>query len=192
MKTLRQSVLNPSWNVDWCVSQETDMCSLTNTAILSNGHVAITTNNLEDKKKNSRANMKASLTKVTSLSRSGSVKNLIHKFSVSESSDQITPNVSPSQQQKDGTGNAKESEIPAVTVTPPSGKSKNVSNGPNVHSDSGQVSVCAVCSTRPDNLCSRRMQDLHYFTLWVTCLTYTLVVNVTCVWMHLHRLSPHH
>ncbi|XP_060791566.1 cingulin-like protein 1 isoform X2 [Neoarius graeffei] len=118
---------------------ETDMCSLTNTAILSNGHVAITTNNLEDKKKNSRANMKASLTKVTSLSRSGSVKNLIHKFSVSESSDQITPNVSPSQQQNDGTGNAKESEIPAVTVTPPSGKSKNVSNGPNVHSDSGQL-----------------------------------------------------
>ncbi|MCJ8741103.1 hypothetical protein PDJAM_G00066920 [Pangasius djambal] len=114
-----------------------DMCSLKNTAILSNGHVAVTTNNMEDEKKNWRANMKASLMHVTNLTRSGSVKNLIHKFSTSESSGHITPNVSPPEQRKDGTGNAKESDIPAVTVTPPSGESKNVSNGPKTHSHSG-------------------------------------------------------
>ncbi|XP_058271933.1 cingulin-like protein 1 isoform X2 [Hemibagrus wyckioides] len=108
-----------------------------NTDILSNGHVDVTSNHVEDEKKNWRASVKASLMKATNLTRSGSVKTLIHKFSVSESSEQITPNVSPSPQQgKDGTGNASESKIPTVTVTSPSGESKN---GPNTHSHSGRL-----------------------------------------------------
>lgn len=147
--------MNPSWNVDWCVSQETDnkgmLCSSKNNAILSNGHDTATTNNKEEEKKNWRANMKASLMKATNLSRSGSVKILIHKFSASDSSGQITPNVSPSQQGKDGTGSEKDSEIPAVTVTPPSGESKNIFSGPSTHSHSEGVSVCKCV----DDLCSR-------------------------------------
>ncbi|XP_026988443.1 uncharacterized protein LOC113633958 isoform X2 [Tachysurus fulvidraco] len=123
-------------------NMETDnkdmLSSSKNTAILSNGHVNVASDNLEDEKKNWRASMRASLMKATSLTRSGSVKKLIHKFSVSESSEQDTTNVSPLQQRKDGTGDATESETPTVTVTSPSGESKNVSNGPNTHSHSGQ------------------------------------------------------
>ncbi|KAI5091404.1 hypothetical protein C0J45_18610, partial [Silurus meridionalis] len=107
-----------------------DMCSSKNTAVHSNGLDAVTTNNMEDEKKNCRENMKASSMKTTCLTRSGSVKVLIHKFSASESSGQMSPSVSPSQQRK----NAKESDLPAVTVTSPSGQSNNVSNGPNTHS----------------------------------------------------------
>ncbi|KAI5612881.1 hypothetical protein C0J50_4613 [Silurus asotus] len=107
-----------------------DMSSSKNTAVHSNGLDAVTTNNMEDEKKNCRENMKASSKKATSLTRSGSVKVLIHKFSTSESSGQMSPSVSPSQQRK----NAKESDLPAVTVTSPSGQSNNVSNGPNTHS----------------------------------------------------------
>lgn len=130
-----------------------------NTDILTNGH-----DNVEDEKKSWRDNMKVSMTKATNLTRSGSVKILIHKFSVSESSGQNTPSVSPSHQGKDGTGHATESEVPTVMVTPPSGESKNVTNGPNTHSPTDRVSVRAVRRTRPDDLCSRRMQEPHNFT----------------------------
>lgn len=161
-----------------------------NTDILSNGHVNVTSNNTEDEKKNWRASVKASLMKATNLTRSGSVKTLIHKFSVSESSEQITPNISPSSQQgKDGTGNATESRIPTVTVTSPSGESKN---GPITHSHSGRVSVCAVCHTRPDDLCyaTRKNRITSHFEshAWIV----TLVISVICVCMRLLCLSPHH
>ncbi|KAF4077031.1 hypothetical protein AMELA_G00203440 [Ameiurus melas] len=117
-----------------------DVCSSNNTDTLSNGHVAVATGNVEDEeKKNWRANIRASLMKAPNLTRSGSVKTLIHKFSVSESGPQVTPNASPSEREKDGTGNANERELPAVTVTPPSGESKNISTSPNTHSHSDRV-----------------------------------------------------
>ncbi|KAF5896879.1 cingulin-like protein 1 isoform X3, partial [Clarias magur] len=106
------------------------------TAALSNGHVR---SDAVEGKKDWKANMRASLMKVPNLTRSGSVKKLIHQFSGPESSGQIlcVSDVSPSQQGKDGTRNAKEAEIPAVTVTSPSGGSKNAPNGPNTHAHAG-------------------------------------------------------
>ncbi|TSK72055.1 Cingulin-like protein 1 [Bagarius yarrelli] len=114
-----------------------DLCSSENTDILSNGHANVTANNTGEEKKNWKANMRASLMKATNLTRSGDVKNLIHKFSGSESGKQIAPNVSSSLQENDETGNSTESKLPAVTVTTPSGRPENVSNGPKTHAQSG-------------------------------------------------------
>lgn len=105
--------------------------------------------------------------KATNLTRSGSVKTLIHKFSASESALQVT--------EKDGTGNAKESELPAVTVTPPSGESGNISDSPNTQSHSDRVSARAVCRTRPDDFCVHAACKNR-----ITCMARALI-NVTCV-----------
>lgn len=128
------------------------MCSSKNTDTHSNGHVAVTSSDVEGEKKNRKADMKASLTKATNLSRSGSVKNLVHKFSP-KNSGQIAPDVSPSQHGQNAAEKAKESEVPALTVTPPSGESKHASNGPNTHSNSGRVSVCVQPAALDRTIC---------------------------------------
>ncbi|XP_072518289.1 uncharacterized protein [Salminus brasiliensis] len=109
-------------------------------AELSNGHVEGRTT-MEDDEKNWKANKKG---KGTNLTRSGSVKDLIHKFSVSDGEVLTAPNGSPTLAVKmshdsgnplrasDGAETPKEREtlspIPAVTVTPPSGQSGKLGN----------------------------------------------------------------
>ncbi|KAI4883037.1 hypothetical protein NFI96_029471 [Prochilodus magdalenae] len=90
--------------------------------------------NMQAEEKYRKANTKTSLAKGTNLSRSGSVKDLIHKFSVSDTEGLTTPNGSPTLgdrrghdavRAKDGAESVRESEspVPAVTITPPIGGS---------------------------------------------------------------------
>lgn len=104
--------------------------------------------NMDDEEKNWRANKKASLAKGTNLTRSGSVKDLIHKFSVSDGDVLTSPNGSPTLMVKRsddfgspvranaGPENTKErqtqSPVPDVTVTPPSGQSEKSGNAGSV------------------------------------------------------------
>ncbi|XP_037402076.1 uncharacterized protein LOC108439006 isoform X2 [Pygocentrus nattereri] len=110
-------------------------------AELSNGHTEGHAN-MEDEEKNWRANTKTSLVK--GLRRSGSVKNLIHKFSVSDGDGLTSPNGSPKLgvkkghdvvRVKDGAecGKEQESPGPVVMITPPieeSVKSGKAGSGP--------------------------------------------------------------
>ncbi|KAG9266118.1 myosin-6-like isoform X1 [Astyanax mexicanus] len=109
---------------------------------LLNRHIEEHTN-MDDEEKNWRANKKASLAKGTNLTRSGSVKDLIHKFSVSDGDVLTAPNGSPtlvvknnSAQVNAGVENMTErqtqSPVPDVTVTPPSGQSEKSGNAGSV------------------------------------------------------------
>uniref|UniRef100_A0AAY4EH32 Myosin tail domain-containing protein n=1 Tax=Denticeps clupeoides TaxID=299321 RepID=A0AAY4EH32_9TELE len=115
--------------------------SMTYSSDLKNGHITTETNVEEDEEQRLRSSKKVSSVKGTaSLTRSGSVKNLIHKFSSPENQRRVSPGglqgvlpqggymkrsgseselgLSPRRAQEDGEGVMADNSVPSVTMSP--------------------------------------------------------------------------